>query len=250
MASNPLSSVGRRAAGLVTQVVEQAISSGKLEPGTRLRETQLAEEIGVSRTSVREGLYALQEAGLVTLLPNRGALVRRLTRKELSEYFQVRKALEGLAASLVARRVDEKGVRPPLVGLLAEVGSFQRGEPTRSFAEHDEDMHRTIMEACNNQLLCDHWKRLRMPIHRLRFMGGDHQLDRQASISEHHKLLTSILTGDDVGAAAVSAAHLDRVQGIAQCLSDQEFDRIFNSAGNGSARAETSGVIRRERRRV
>src|SRR5438477_6655163 len=89
-------------------VIEEAIVSGELEPGTVLRQEQLSERFGVSRTPIREALRRLAALGLVSFVPNRGVPVRTLSRDELHEAFLVRAELASLATELeVPRMTDE-----------------------------------------------------------------------------------------------------------------------------------------------
>jgi DNA-binding GntR family transcriptional regulator len=91
----------------IALVVEQAIVSGELSPGTVLRQEQLSERFAVSRTPVREALRRLAALGLVSFEPNRGVRVRTLSREELREAFLVRAELESLATELAAPRMTE-----------------------------------------------------------------------------------------------------------------------------------------------
>jgi DNA-binding GntR family transcriptional regulator len=84
--------------------------SGELVSGTRLRQEALAEEFGVSRTPIREALRKLQASGLVELQPNRGALVRGPSSREIRDAYEVRAELEGLAAELAAERIQQAQV--------------------------------------------------------------------------------------------------------------------------------------------
>jgi DNA-binding GntR family transcriptional regulator len=95
--------VDRLAANLQARVL-----SGELPSGTRLRQEALAEEFGVSRTPVREALRQLQSTGLVELLPNRGAIVRGPSARDIREAYEVRAELEGLAAELAAERISDR----------------------------------------------------------------------------------------------------------------------------------------------
>jgi len=99
--SSPL--VDRLAGAIQTQVL-----SGEVPIGTRLRQEALAEEFGVSRTPVREALRQLQSTGLVELLPNRGAIVRGPSARDIREAYEVRAELEGLAAELAAERISDR----------------------------------------------------------------------------------------------------------------------------------------------
>jgi DNA-binding GntR family transcriptional regulator len=91
----------------IALVLEEAIVSGELAPGTVLRQEQLSEQYGVSRTPVREALRRLAALGLVSFVPNRGVRVRTLSRDELREAFLVRAELESLATELATPRIGE-----------------------------------------------------------------------------------------------------------------------------------------------
>jgi DNA-binding GntR family transcriptional regulator len=95
----------------VADRIQTAIFEGTLKPDARLGQAKLAESLGVSRTPVREALLILQSRGLVTFVRNRGAVVRRITRRECSETFLVRAELEGLASELAARAITAAELR-------------------------------------------------------------------------------------------------------------------------------------------
>src|SRR5690606_4359359 len=84
----------------VAKVLREAITSGRFAPGQRLIEKDLCELLGVSRPSVREALRELESEGLIEIIPNRGPLVKRLTAADAASVYQVRAALEALAARL------------------------------------------------------------------------------------------------------------------------------------------------------
>jgi DNA-binding GntR family transcriptional regulator len=89
----------------IAVLIEEAIVSGELAPGTVLRQEQLSERFGVSRTPVREALRRVAALGLVSFIPNRGVRVRTLSHEELREAFLVRSELEGLVTELAAQRL-------------------------------------------------------------------------------------------------------------------------------------------------
>jgi DNA-binding GntR family transcriptional regulator len=92
----------------VAGAIQARVLSGAVPVGARLRQEALAEEFGVSRTPVREALRQLQATGLVELLPNRGAVVRGPSAREIREAYEVRAELEGLAAELAAERISDR----------------------------------------------------------------------------------------------------------------------------------------------
>src|SRR5204863_3122564 len=89
----------------IALVIEEAIVSGELEPGTVLRQEQLSEQFNVSRTPIREALRRLAALGLVSFVPIRGVRVRTISREELHEAFMVRAELEALATEVAAERI-------------------------------------------------------------------------------------------------------------------------------------------------
>jgi len=89
----------------IAVLIEEAIVSGELAPGTVLRQEQLSERFGVSRTPVREALRRLAALGLVSFVPNRGVRVRTLSHEELREAFLVRAELEGLVTEIAAKKL-------------------------------------------------------------------------------------------------------------------------------------------------
>src|SRR5215208_1683557 len=91
----------------IALMVEEAIVSGELPPGTVLRQEQLSERFAVSRTPIREALRRLAALGLVSFIPNRGVRVRTLSREELREAFLVRAELESLATELAAPKMTD-----------------------------------------------------------------------------------------------------------------------------------------------
>src|SRR4051812_27763647 len=105
-----MATAGGTKADDIALVLEEAIVSGELAPGTVLRQEQLSEQYGVSRTPVREALRRLAALGLVSFIPNRGVRVRTLSRDELHEAFLVRAELESLATELATPRLGAEGL--------------------------------------------------------------------------------------------------------------------------------------------
>src|SRR5680860_567410 len=94
----------------IARAIRAAILDGRLAPGESLRETQLAESLGTSRTPIREALIMLEREGLVQGAPNRGSTVRRFDQDELEDLYNIRAALEGHAARQAAERLDDTAI--------------------------------------------------------------------------------------------------------------------------------------------
>src|SRR5690606_12292208 len=113
---------------LVFEVLREAIITGKLRPGERLMEVQLAEELGVSRTPVREAIRKLELEGLVLMIPRRGAYVAEISMKDIADVFEIRAALEGLAAQLAAERCTPEEIENLERSLVQINVSAERGD--------------------------------------------------------------------------------------------------------------------------
>ncbi len=100
--------LAKNASLVAVEVIREAIMDGRLEPGQRLKEEELARELGISRTPVREALLILQTDGLVEAHPNRGATVRSYDLDDLGDLYMLRAALEGVAARLAAERATPR----------------------------------------------------------------------------------------------------------------------------------------------
>jgi DNA-binding GntR family transcriptional regulator len=143
--------------------IEEAIASGLLPPGAVLRQEQLGGEFGVSRTPVREALRRLEQRGLVTLMSNRSARVRTLSRDELREAFTVRAELEALAAEFAAESLTEEHAervrRAADAGavLAEEVASRPSPERLRELladvARVNDSFHDAVLDASGVALL-------------------------------------------------------------------------------------------------
>jgi DNA-binding GntR family transcriptional regulator len=105
----------QNASAAATELIHRAILDGRLEPGSRLKEEELARELGISRTPVREALLMLQAEGLIVAEPNRGAVVRTHDADDLRDLYQLRALLEGYATRLAAAKMSDEEI-----GLLRE----------------------------------------------------------------------------------------------------------------------------------
>lgn len=132
----------------VAEVIRQAIVDGGLAPGARLKEEELARELGVSRTPVREALLVLQAEGLVDAAPNRGATVRVHDAEDLDDLYQLRALLEGYAARRAAARASEDLVRE----LWASCERFEElsDGDVRALVKENLVFHNAILEAAGS----------------------------------------------------------------------------------------------------
>lgn len=150
----------------IAGAIQAQVLSGVMPVGTRLRQEALASEFGVSRTPVREALRQLQATGLVELLPNRGAVVRGPSAREIREAYEVRAELEGLAAELAAVRISDRDLvrlqeaqtlfRKSVTALIAR--RARRPAPWKDesvWVRANDLFHQTILDAAANGRLSE-----------------------------------------------------------------------------------------------
>lgn len=172
----------------ISKVLTEAILDGTLEPGTQLLEMELQQQLGVSRSPLREAFRDLEKKGLVVLLPRRGAFVKEISLRDIQENFPVRGNLEGLAARLAHGKLSQQDLakmREALEG-MKRAGSNKDREAYRL---NHQIFHDVFIEASDNRLLIDLLQHLRM--HRLwYFVSYRYQkLDFQMALDVHERIL-------------------------------------------------------------
>jgi DNA-binding GntR family transcriptional regulator len=186
--------------------IRTAILSGQFAAGSMLSESNLAAAMSMSRTPVRAALARLQAEGLVTIYPQRGALVRELTADEVRESAQVRHALE-LAGVQLADANKRAGLRKALAPNLAEQEACLRGSDVAAFAALAMQFHRSFVELAGNETMLAFYGRLQdrqyLSILRSPAIGDD----PARVVSEHHQLLTDAEVGDWISFSAHLREH-------------------------------------------
>lgn len=194
----------------VAASLRAAIVSGELAAGSRLVETDLAEQFGVSRGPVRDALVELQHTGLVELRARKGSFVASLTADDVREIYSLRSALEALAARQAAA-IGVDGNH--LLSLLSDLtAANQTGEATMIGAA-DMALHRGIVEAANNRRLLEAWERLADQT--LLMLIGLSRLDSDIQGTDAHRQIIDDLIQGAAGAAAKGLEqHLDEAKRI------------------------------------
>lgn len=158
---------GQRRGQTVDDIIErlrEAILAGRIVPGQRLVANELTEQLGVGRGSVREAFQRLASDGLVEIIPNRGAIVRRLSRVQVHELFQIRVNLEGLAARLAAEQIHQDDNRTRFLKTWNEVKPAGVPPPWPLFMRQNRLYHSTIVRISGNKQLSELIENLQLPI--------------------------------------------------------------------------------------
>lgn len=188
----------RTLAERVFQALQHAIVRGELPPGSKITEPGLAKNYGISRGPLREAMRRLEAHRLIERVPHVGARVVQLSMKELLELFDVREALEGMAARQAAAHMTAEeiaGLREVLA-LHEQQSDLRRGESYYQ-REGDLDFHYRIVQGSHNRmlvtLLCDDLYYL-VRLYRTQFSASGGRPQR--ALVEHHRIVDAIEAGD------------------------------------------------------
>ncbi|MFG2118679.1 GntR family transcriptional regulator [Streptomyces sp. NPDC048710] len=197
--TEPLGAVRER----VLATLRQDIIAGRLGPGERLVERELAERFGVSRVPVREAIRALVAEGFVLFESARRTVVRRLTPTDVKELFELREALEVYAAGLAAARVTPETLAE-LRGLLAEAATATKEGDGEAITDINTRFHDRILAMAGNSLLIS----VMEPVDgRLRWLTRQNEEWPQL-LDEHRELYEAIASGDPDRARAHALGHV------------------------------------------
>jgi DNA-binding GntR family transcriptional regulator len=209
MSTSPSDS--RKRPGNVTdRIVEQiraAIHNGQFAPGQRLIEADLMESFSATRGPLREALRRLGMEGTVDLVPNRGAIVKTFSRRELIDLFRIRESIEGLAARLAAEEVAGKGLRDAFMQAYEAI-DVQGSDPAAVFREENSAFHDLVLRFAGNAQLTLLMKRLQLPVLRVQIRVMLDERYRNESRNEHRAVLEAIIGHDPDAAEAAMRAHL------------------------------------------
>jgi DNA-binding GntR family transcriptional regulator len=196
----------RTVGDMVYEVLRESIQTGVFAPGERLRQDQLAEQLGVSRIPVRSALMQLETEGLITVHPYRGATVSELSADEMRENYEIRGVLEGLALRKAAAAMTPERMKD-LQALAQELNDVRDGE----------DFLRQRMRFYHELYDGDHHPQLVALIEKLRNDAGRYWLQKHVDYvsppgeRDHGKILEFLAADDLDGAVAWQQEHLERV---------------------------------------
>jgi len=185
----------RNASVAATELIREAIIDGRLAPGTRLKEEELARELGISRTPVREALLLLQAEGLVEATPNRGATVRSHTAEDLDDLYQLRALLEGHAARRAATRISDE-VIAVLRASCSRFDELSEQDDLRAIVKENLFFHSTILDLAGSVRLTSMVRKvIELPLVYKSYIWYSRE---QTRISAHyHRQITNALAARD-----------------------------------------------------
>lgn len=196
---------------IVYEALRDAIINQFLKPGERLMENELAEEMGVSRTPVREAIRKLEIEGYVVMLPRKGAYVAGLSIRDINNLFEIRSTLETLAAELAVLRATQEEIEEMERNLVMEACHYEAGDILNTI-EVDIKFHELIYKASKNNRLQNMLKDLRDQVQRFRTTTLAVPGRMRFALDEHRRIVEAIAERNVQEVKIASREHIDSAE--------------------------------------
>ena len=200
----------------VYEYIKERILNGTYLPAQRLLESQLLEETGASRHTIKKALLKLAQDNLVKLEDNKGAMIRVFTLEEMINYMQIRKVLEGLICGLAVRNISNEEL-DMLEKILAEMKVLLEQNRNEEYSQLNKVFHNTIYTASKNQNAVDIIQAIKTQMSRLQFRTSLVPGRTQNSYEEHVKIFAALKARYE---SMAEEAAKDHVGNIMQTIED------------------------------
>lgn len=188
--------------------IRDMIIEGQLPPLSRIHEGQLGKALGVSRTPLREALKFLASEGLLELVPGRGAVVRKLTPKDVRDMLDVLGAIETLGGRLACRNATDAEIAG-LRRLHDEMMVLYRARNRLEYYRRNQAIHSGIARLSGNALLASTHQVIQARLKRIRFIGNEEPDKWAGAVAEHEEMIVALEARDEARLADVIARHLE-----------------------------------------
>ena len=192
----------------VYRVLKEAIVKGSLEPGTKLLENKIAEEMHVSRTPVREAMQKLVTEGFIKTTPNQTMAVTEVSTEDVKEVLQIRGVLEGLAARIVAKKINKQEINE-LKTIVTKMSLYITKKDLLSYCKVDDEFHDLILNVCGNKWIIQIRDNLGSFIYRFRIKSLSVPGRLKHSLEEHRKIMESLKKHNSAEADRLSQIHME-----------------------------------------
>ncbi|MBA7482085.1 HTH-type transcriptional repressor RspR [subsurface metagenome] len=192
----------------VYRVLKESIIKGFLEPGTKLLENKIAEEMQVSRTPVREAMQKLVAEGFVKTAPNQTMVVTKVSPEDVKEVLQIRGVLEGLAARIAAKKINRQEM-DELENFVTQMSLHVTKKDLSSYCKVDDEFHNLILNICGNKWIIQIRDNLGSFIYRFRIKSLSVPGRLKCSLEEHQAIMESLKKHNSEEANKLSQIHME-----------------------------------------
>ncbi|MCM1048916.1 MAG: GntR family transcriptional regulator [Clostridiales bacterium] len=193
--------------GRVFRKIREDILSGKYKEHEELKEVAIGEELGVSRTPVREAFRQLELEGLIQIIPNKGAYVTGITAKDVKDIYMIRSLLEGLCARLATEKITKEQMEEMEENIYLAEFHADKGHMDQ-MAELDNRFHDILYEACDSKLLEQLLKDFHQYVLRVRQKTLSANIRGRESNNEHRHIMEAIKAKDAAKAEELANKHI------------------------------------------
>ena len=192
---------------VVFNTLREAILKGDLKPGERLMEVQLAKQMGVSRTPIREAIRKLELEGMAVTMPRRGAVVAKMTEKDMEDVLQVRRALEELAASIACDQISMSQIKD-LKAAMNEFEKQTKAGDIKEITDADVAFHDIIYKSTGNRRLMAIMKGFGEQMYRYRVEYLKEEENYPTLIDEHREIVEGLQRRDKNAVVEIMHRHV------------------------------------------
>lgn len=193
--------------GRVFHKIRDDILNGKYKQGEELREATIGEELGVSRTPVREAFRQLELEGLLKMVPNKGTYVTGITRKDIEDIYMIRSLLEGLCAKWATEHITPEQMNEMEENVYLSEFHESKGHYDQ-MAQMDNRFHEILYESCDSKMLEHLLRDFHQYVYRVRRMTLSSETRGKASNHEHRDIMEAIKAGDGERAEKLANLHM------------------------------------------
>ena len=205
------------------------ILDGKVAPGQHLVEQKLADQLAVSRISVREAIRELSKDGLVEIIPNSGAFVVRHTVRDIKESYQLRAALEGIAIEHLFSLDETERLKrvKSLEGLLTGMGEIEARQDRLQGAAIDTQFHQELMSLSDHRKAIRIWAHISAQVHVIVYHASQYFPTFEGFVERHQKIISLLKTGSVADCTSYVKKHImDGGQQLMNALNDSKKDTL------------------------
>jgi DNA-binding GntR family transcriptional regulator len=196
--------------------LREGIVDGEIPPGTRLTEIRMAEQLGVSRATIRTAFHQLAQEGLIDQIPYTGWTVMSLNAHDAWELYTLRSSLEALGARLVAAEIKTGGANAPAIARLDAIFEALRtacvGGNRKQIADADFALHRAIIDLAGHRRLVEQYSKVEQQV-RIYIASSDSLVSQPEAIVEQHRPIIETLKAGDIDAAVRAAVEHNEQEG-------------------------------------
>ncbi|HEX7021637.1 MAG TPA: GntR family transcriptional regulator [Trueperaceae bacterium] len=193
----------------IATAIRQAILAGRLKPGDRISEAQMAQEMGVSRAPIREAINQLQEQGLVVVEPHKGSFIRELNPADIRDLIRLRAELEGYVGELLIDNGIEEGLIASLNHHMDAMIAAADEDDFLKLVKHDQQFHVALYEASRSRPLIEVMNGVAFRIRIFMVVTKLLSSDLHKAAKAHSLIIHALMTGDRENIRDIMKVHIE-----------------------------------------